>query len=252
MIVFNNVAKSFDAGRSWAVREVSLTVADGETLVLLGASGSGKTTLLRIANRLIELDAGAVEIDGGPLAAHDPVLLRRRIGYVFQGIGLFPHLSAAENVAIVPRLTGRPAAWRTARAHELLELMGLDPTLYAGRYPDELSGGQRQRVAVARALAADPPYLFMDEPFGALDALTRDALQQELAAIKRRLGKTILFVTHDIFEAFALGDRVAVMNGGRLEQTGTPHQLVHAPATDFVRELLARPRRQLADFRDLL
>ena len=252
MISLERVSKSFDGGRSFAVEDVSLEVREGETLVLLGSSGSGKTTLLRLTNRLLEPTSGTVEVDGEPIAGQDPASLRRRIGYVFQGIGLFPHLTVEENVAMVPRLLGWPRPKRRERAHELLRILGLDPKTFASRFPEELSGGQQQRVGVGRALAADPAYLLMDEPFGALDALTRDTLQQELLALKERLKKTIVFVTHDIFEALALGDRIAILHAGRLEQVGTKEEILQKPATSFVRELFARPARQLTAYGGML
>jgi osmoprotectant transport system ATP-binding protein len=171
---------------------------------------------------------------------------------VFQGIGLFPHLSIQHNVEIVPRLLGWSPAKRQSRARELLEMVGLAPDEFADRFPDELSGGQQQRVGVARALAADPAYLLMDEPFGALDALTRDALQQELLAVKRKLGKTIVFVTHDIFEALTLADRIAILHAGCLQQVGTREEILGGPATPFVRDLFAKPAQQLAAFKDML
>ena len=240
MISFRNVSKSFGNGRAFAVREVSLEIQSGETLVLLGSSGSGKTTLLRLINRLIEPTSGTIRLDDVDTATLDPVQLRRRIGYVFQGIGLFPHFTVAANIAIVPRLLAWPRAHRERRTEELLELVGLPAAEYAPRYPDELSGGQQQRVGVARALAGDPEYLLMDEPFGALDAITRDSLQAELLALKQRLRKTIVFVTHDIQEALRLGDRIAVLHQGKLEQIGAPAELLRQPETDFVRELFAK------------
>lgn len=252
MISLKHVFKSFDGGQHFAVEDVSLDVEEGETLVLLGSSGCGKTTLLKLTNRLLEPTAGTIEVDGKDIAGQDPISLRRRIGYVFQEIGLFPHMTVEENVAIVPRLLGWPSEKRRERAHELLHIVGLDPATYAGRFPEELSGGQQQRVGVGRALAADPAYLLMDEPFGALDALTRDTLQQELRALKKRLEKTIVFVTHDIFEALALGDRIAVLHAGRLEQVGTKEEVLQKPATDFVRELFAKPAQQLAAFGGML
>lgn len=252
MIRYEKASKSFDNGASFAVRDVTLSVADGETLVLLGASGCGKTTLLKMTNRLVEPSAGAIRIDGEDVSRIAPTSLRRRIGYVFQGVGLFPHMTVEENIAIIPKLLGWEKPQRTARARELLEMMDLDTASFAGRFPDELSGGQRQRVGVARALAGDPEYLLMDEPFGALDAVTRDSLQKELLRLKKRLTKTIIFVTHDIFEALALGDRIAVLNAGRLEQVGSKEELVKNPASEFVVELFAAPRAQLRAFRDLL
>jgi osmoprotectant transport system ATP-binding protein len=252
MISIKHVSKSFDGGQHFAVDDVSFDVLESETLVLLGSSGCGKTTLLKLTNRLLEPTSGTIEVDGENIAGQDPISLRRRIGYVFQGIGLFPHMTVEENVAMVPRLLGWPRKQRRERAHELLRTVGLDPETYAGRLPSELSGGQQQRVGVGRALAADPDYLLMDEPFGALDALTRDRLQQELLAVKKRLKKTIVFVTHDIFEALALGDRIAVLHGGRLEQIGTREDIRQHPATDFVRELFAKPAEQLAAYGGML
>jgi len=240
MISFRNVSKSFANGGQWALQDVSLEVRAGETLVLLGSSGSGKTTLLRLVNRLIEPTSGTIRLDDADIATQDPVRLRRRIGYVFQGIGLFPHFTVAANIGIVPRLLRWEKERRVSRVHEMLELVGLPPPDFAARYPDELSGGQQQRVGVARALASDPEYLLMDEPFGALDAITRDSLQQELLALKQRLHKTIVFVTHDITEALRLGDRIAVLHQGRLEQVGTAEELLNQPATGFVRDLFAR------------
>ncbi len=252
MISLKHVSKSFDDGQHFAIDNVSLNIHEGETLVLLGSSGSGKTTLLKLTNRLLDLTGGTIELDGKNIAGQDPIALRRRIGYVFQGIGLFPHMTVEENVAMVPRLIGWPSQKRRERAHELLRLIGLDPDTYAGRFPEELSGGQQQRVGVGRALAADPAYLLMDEPFGALDALTRDTLQQELLTLKQRLNKTIVFVTHDIFEALTLGDRIAVLHAGHLQQIGTKEEILQNPATDFVRELFAKPAQQLAVYGGML
>jgi osmoprotectant transport system ATP-binding protein len=247
-----HVSKSFDGGQHFAVSNISLCVHDGETLVLLGSSGCGKTTVLKLTNRLLEPSSGTIEIDGLDIARIDPVLLRRRIGYVFQEIGLFPHMTVEENVGIVLRLLGWPAENRRRRARELLETIGLDPATYAGRFPEELSGGQQQRVGVGRALASDPAYLLMDEPFGALDSLTRDTLQQEMLSLKEQLKKTIIFVTHDIFEALTLGDRIAVLHAGCLQQIGTKDEMLEKPATDFVRDLFAKPAQQLAAYRGML
>lgn len=250
MIVIRNLYKSFNDGANYVVEDVSLEVAEGETVVLLGSSGSGKTTTMKMINRLIDPSSGTIEVDGRNVMEQDPVELRRSIGYVFQGIGLFPHMTIEDNVAIVLRLLGRSSSERRQRAHELLELVQLDPAEYAQRMPGELSGGQQQRIGVARALAADPAYMLMDEPFGALDALTRDTLQQEVLKLKERLRKTIVFVTHDIFEALALADRVAIMHEGRLEQVGTQEEILGNPATPFVRELFEKPAKQLAAFRE--
>jgi len=208
--------------------ELSLAVEAGETLVLVGRSGSGKTTTLKMINRLLAPSAGAVRVEGRPTTDWDPIRLRRHIGYVLQEIGLFPHMTIARNVALVPRLEGWDEARVGARVDELLQLVGLDPAVYRDRYPRQLSGGQRQRVGVARALAADPPIVLMDEPFGALDPITRLELQREFAALTRRLGKTIVFVTHDIREAFALATRVGLFQEGRLVALAPPEEFARA------------------------
>jgi len=250
MIVLENVRKSFDQGSTWAVRDLSLEVKTGETLVLLGSSGCGKTTTLKMINRLIEPTSGNIAVKGRDVMDYDPVALRRSIGYVFQGIGLFPHLTVEENVAVVLRIIGRPTSERRSRAREMLSLMDLEPEIFAGRYPRELSGGEQQRVGVARALAADPDYLLMDEPFGALDAMTRDVLQAEMLRLKENLDKTIVFVTHDIFEALAIADRIAVMHEGILHQVGRKEELLQHPASDFVRDLFGKPAEKLRGYRD--
>jgi osmoprotectant transport system ATP-binding protein len=251
MIVLDHVAKSFNGGQTYALRDVSLTIEQGETFALLGSSGSGKTTILRLISRLIEPSSGTITLDGRNLRDYTETALRRNMGYVFQGIGLFPHMTVADNVGIGLRLVGEPAPQREARSRALLELVGLEPDAFLDRFPSELSGGQQQRVAVARALATDPDYLLMDEPFGALDALTRESLQGEVLRLKAKLAKTIVFVTHDIIEAFLLGDRIGVCNAGRLDQVGTRRELMANPETEFVRALLARPLQQLEAFREL-
>jgi len=246
MIRLEDLRKSFDGGETFVVDGVTLEIQAGEVFMLLGTSGCGKSTTLKMINRLVEPTSGSIEVGGSCVMEQDPVELRRRIGYVIQKIGLMPHMTILENVALVPQLQGTPRGEREARARELLETVHLDPEAFGGRYPDELSGGQQQRVGVARALAADPEVLLMDEPFGALDALTRDALQKEVLDLKDRLGKTVVFVTHDLFEALALGDRVAVMDRGRVEQVGAPRELLANPATPFVKQLFEKPREQLA------
>jgi len=245
MISYRNVAKTFLPAGPPVLSDITFQVETGETVALLGTSGSGKTTLLRLTNRLVDVDAGSIEVDGVSVMDQDPIELRRRIGYVFQGIGLFPHMDIRSNVSIVLRLLGRSASEQQKRSDELLMMVGMPPDEFSGRYPHELSGGQQQRVGVARALAADPEFLLMDEPFGALDAITRDTLQQELLSLKQKLQKTIVFVTHDIFEALTIGDRIAVLNDGRLDQIGTKQEIIRSPATQFVKDLFGRPRAQL-------
>jgi len=230
-------------GDTLAVEGVSFTVARGELLALVGGSGSGKTTTLKMVNRLVEPDAGRVTIDGRDASSFEPHALRRSIGYVFQGVGLFPHMTVAENMAVPLTLLRWPRERIRARVEELLTLLELDATL-APRFPDALSGGQQQRVGVARALAAAPRLMLLDEPFGALDPITRDHLQQSFLAVRGRLGLTAVLVTHDMAEALLLADRVGVMRAGRLVQLGTPAELMRAPADEHVARLLDTPRRQ--------
>jgi osmoprotectant transport system ATP-binding protein len=237
-IEFVDVTKRFAGTSQAAVDGVRFTVQEGAICILLGTSGSGKTTLLRMVNRLIDPTSGQIVIDGVPTTAQSAIALRRSIGYVIQQVGLFPHLTVAENVRVVPSILGQSAKQTAGRVDELLTLVGLEPQEYRKRYPRQLSGGQQQRVGLARALAADPEVLLMDEPFGALDAITRERMQEELLRIQRGVRKTILFVTHDVEEAFKLGDQVAVMSEGKLVQVGTPVELLAAPATDFVRRLV--------------
>lgn len=244
MIELLRLTKRFAGMDRDAVSDLSLAVAKGEFMVLIGESGCGKTTTLSMINRLVEPTAGTVLIDGEDARSGDPVALRRHMGFVFQAIGLFPHLTAGENVAITPKLLKWPADETAARVYELLELVRLDPSTYRARFPGELSGGQRQRVGLARALAARPHIMLMDEPFGALDPVTRDELSADYRAIHDALGLTTILVTHDMTEAFLLADRVAVMRDGALVQLGTPHELLAAPADDFVRTLVEMPRRR--------
>jgi len=242
MITLEHVNKGF-AGGSNAVRDLSLEIATGETCVLLGPSGCGKTTTLRMINRLIEPDGGRILVDGVDTLQVDPVQLRLKMGYVIQQTGLFPHMTVADNVATVPRLWDWDAAKVNARVDELLELVGLPPREYRRRYPHQLSGGQRQRVGFARALGADPPILLMDEPFGAVDRITRERLQHEFISIQRSLGKTVVFVTHDIDEAVMVGDRICLMKmQAEIAQYDTPDAILTRPASAYVSEFLGRDR----------
>ncbi|WP_024506734.1 ATP-binding cassette domain-containing protein [Bradyrhizobium sp. ARR65] len=253
-ISFAHVGKSFANGaaaRVVAVDDVSLDIAAREFLAIVGGSGSGKTTLLRLANRLTDADSGTVTVEGEDVRNADPVQLRRRIGYVFQSGGLFPHMSVAENIGITPRLLGWPADQIAARVAELLALVQLDGDGHGARMPHELSGGQRQRVGVARALAARPRIVLMDEPFGALDPLTRDALGEDYRALHRQLGLTTVMITHDMTEALLLADRIAVMRSGRLLALGTPAELSESRDA-YVLQLLRTPRRQAERINTLL
>ncbi|MEU3311070.1 ATP-binding cassette domain-containing protein [Streptomyces sp. NPDC006687] len=247
MIRFEHVTKRYPEGTT-AVEDLSFEVAEGELVTLVGPSGCGKTTTMKMVNRLIEPTSGRILLDGEDVSAADPVELRRRIGYVIQQVGLFPHKTVLENTATVPQLTGTPKAKARARAAELLELVGLDPAVFGGRYPEQLSGGQRQRVGVARALAADPPVLLMDEPFGAVDPVVRERLQNEFLTLQRTVRKTILLVTHDLEEAVRLGDRIAVYGEGTIEQFARPAEVLAAPATDYVASFVGADRglRRLA------
>jgi osmoprotectant transport system ATP-binding protein len=235
--------KSF--GAHVVVQDVSFEVAAGETLVLLGPSGCGKTTLLKLLNRLIEPDGGTVEINGADVRAQRPEVLRRGMGYVIQQVGLLPHYTVAENIAVVPRLLGHAPARVAARTEALLTRLHLPPARYAGQLPAQLSGGQQQRVGLARALAADPPIILMDEPFGALDPITRASIRREFRELEELKTKTVVMVTHDVTEAFELADRIMLLDGGRIQQLGTPRELLFRPANDFVRRFFAAERLAL-------
>ena len=248
MIELVDVSKRYAGSGAWAVQRASLRVADGELVAVLGESGSGKTTLLKMINRLTDPDAGTVRVGGRDVRAEDPVALRRTIGYVIQHAGLLPHLSVADNVAMVPRLLGWPRADIDRRVDELLAMVSLPAATYRDRFPDQLSGGQRQRIGVARALAARPKVVLLDEPFGALDPITRVGLQGELARLHRELALTTILVTHDMVEALTLADRVVVMCAGEIRQIATPRVLVAAPADDYVArlvEVVGQQRAQL-------
>ena len=244
MITLENVSKTFTSQGLTvpAVDDVSLEVEEGELVVLIGPSGSGKTTTMRMINRLETPTSGRITIDGRDIRDMNVVEMRRGIGYVIQQGGLFPHFTVAENVAVVPRLLGWPRPKRLQRASELLALVGLPAESFADRYPRELSGGQQQRVGVARALAADPPIILMDEPFGAVDPITRKQLQRELRRIQAEVRKTIVFVTHDISEAFLLGDRIVLMLEGRIVQNGSPADLLRRPSDPFVTTFIGEDR----------
>ena len=241
MIRFEQVTKRYPDGTT-AVDDLSFEVAEGELVTLVGPSGCGKTTTMMMVNRLIEPTSGRIFVGGEDIAAVDPVRLRRRIGYVIQQVGLFPHRTVLDNTATVPFLIGWKKTRARARAAELLDLVGLDPKTYGPRYPDQLSGGQRQRVGVARALAADPPVLLMDEPFGAVDPVVREQLQDEFLRMQAAVRKTVLLVTHDIEEAVRLGDRIAVYGPGRIEQFDTPGAVLGTPATPYVAEFVGADR----------
>jgi len=243
IIIFENVSKSFGDGRRPALDSVSLAVRKGEFRVIIGASGAGKTTLLRLINRLIEPNTGTVQVEGADVRDIDPVALRRRMGYVFQGIGLFPHMTVKENIAVTPKLLGWDKARLKARVDEMLDLIRLDRAQYRDRFPHELSGGERQRVGVARALAAGPHIVLMDEPFGALDPQTRDALAQDYRRLHDELGLTTIMITHDMLEAVLLADGIVVLHDGRVIAGGPPQALL-ASDSAYVRDLMQTPRRQ--------
>ena len=252
MIELADVSKRYDrAGAAWAVQHATFTVAAGELVALLGESGSGKTTVMKMINRLIDPDEGTVKVAGRDVRTEDPVALRRTIGYVIQQAGLLPHISVGDNIAMVPRLLGWARGDIDRRVDELLALVGLAPAVYRARFPDQLSGGQRQRVGVARALAARSKVLLLDEPFGALDPITRVALQAELRRIHRELALTTIIVTHDMVEALTLADRVVVMCAGEVRQIATPRALLAAPADDYVARLVDVVRAQSAELHAL-
>jgi osmoprotectant transport system ATP-binding protein len=243
VIEFLEVSKSYPGSAEPVVRELSFTVPEGEICVLVGPSGCGKTTTMRMVNRLIEPTSGEIRIDGEPNTTMSPTALRRKIGYAIQEIGLFPHRTIRENVSTVPKLLEWSRGEIDDRASELLSLVGLDPEQYGDRYPAELSGGQQQRVGVARAMAADPPVMLMDEPFGAVDPITRERLQDEFLKIQQEINKTIVFVTHDIDEAIKMGDHIAILEeGGVLAQYDTPERILTEPATDFVASFVGGDR----------
>ncbi|MEC1422213.1 choline ABC transporter ATP-binding protein OpuBA [Bacillus subtilis] len=240
MLTLENVSKTYKGGKK-AVNNVNLKIAKGEFICFIGPSGCGKTTTMKMINRLIEPSAGKIFIDGENIMDQDPVELRRKIGYVIQQIGLFPHMTIQQNISLVPKLLKWPEQQRKERARELLKLVDMGPE-YVERYPHELSGGQQQRIGVLRALAAEPPLILMDEPFGALDPITRDSLQEEFKKLQKTLHKTIVFVTHDMDEAIKLADRIVILKAGEIVQVGTPDDILRNPADEFVEEFIGKER----------
>ncbi|MDD4600487.1 Choline transport ATP-binding protein OpuBA [bioreactor metagenome] len=254
MIHFEDVSKTY--GDFHAVNSINLEIKKGEIVALIGPSGSGKTTTLKMINRLIEQSQGTISINGQNIFTQNPIELRRNIGYVIQHVGLLPHMTIADNIAIVPKLKKWEKTVYLQRVDELLAMVGLDPEIYRNRYPAELSGGQQQRIGVIRALAADPPIILMDEPFSALDPISREQLQDEVIRLQQKLKKTIVFVTHDIDEAIKIADRICIMRNGQIVQLGTPEQILRHPANDFVREFIGEQRmgklETLPDLKDIL
>ena len=242
-IKLQDVCKSWDGGKTFAAKNVTIEVERGTVLALLGGSGSGKSTTIKMINRLIEPTSGIVSVNGEDVMQQDPVILRRRIGYVFQAIGLFPHRTVSENVGMVPKLLGKSADEYKLKVAELLELVELPPKEFGDRFPHQLSGGQRQRVGFARALAGDAKVMLLDEPFGALDPVTRDVLQTEFKSIQQKFGLTAVVVTHDMAEALLLADQIAVMKEGVIVRMGSPRELLREPGDEYVAQLLSTPRR---------
>ncbi|HCB92042.1 MAG TPA: glycine/betaine ABC transporter ATP-binding protein [Ruminococcaceae bacterium] len=248
-VEFRSVCKRFPKASYDAVSNVSLKINEGEIVTILGTSGCGKTTLLKMVNRLYEPDSGEILFFGQPIKQMNPIELRRKIGYVIQQVGLFPHMRIGENIATVPKILGWPKQKIEKRVDELLELVQLPAREFKQRYPHQLSGGQQQRVGLARALAADPAIMLLDEPFGAIDAITRRSLQDELLSIHRRFRKTFLFVTHDIHEAFRLADRVLILNAGKVQQFAVPAEICSSPANDFVKKLVDSAREEQLEWK---
>ncbi|MEC3655220.1 betaine/proline/choline family ABC transporter ATP-binding protein [Bacillus siamensis] len=240
MLTLENVSKTYKGGKK-AVNSINLNIAKGEFICFIGPSGCGKTTTMKMINRLIEPTEGRILVEGRNIMEQDPVELRRSIGYVIQQIGLFPHMTIQQNITLVPKLLKHPAKERKERARELLKLVDMGPE-YLDRYPHELSGGQQQRIGVLRALAAEPPLILMDEPFGALDPITRDSLQEEFKKLQKTLHKTIVFVTHDMDEAIKLADRIVILKAGEIVQAGTPDDILRFPANEFVEEFIGKER----------
>lgn len=252
MIELTDISKSYDGGKTYAVDNVSLAIEQGELIGLIGESGCGKTTTLKMINRLEDPTSGAICVNGEDVRNRDPVALRRGIGYVFQGVGLFPHYTVQQNVSAVPELLNWSVAEISDRVDEVLDIVGLAPDQYRHRRPAELSGGQQQRVGVARALAARPELILMDEPFGALDPITRAELQEEFLRIRRALNLTAIMVTHDMSEALLLADRIAVMKDGKILQFDTPRMLLNHPAHEFVQQMIELPKQRADSIEELM
>ncbi|MCC5464268.1 ABC transporter ATP-binding protein [Pelosinus baikalensis] len=246
MIRFENISKMYEHGRK-VVDDINLHIREGEILVLIGPSGCGKTTTMKMINRLVESTTGKIFIKGEDISQLNPVELRRNIGYVIQNIGLLPHMTIAENVALVPKLKKWDKNMYLNRVADLLRMVNLDPDIYSNRYPNELSGGQQQRIGVIRAMAADPPIILMDEPFSALDPISREQLQDELVRLQEVISKTIIFVTHDIDEAIKIANRICIIKDGKIVQVDTPEQILRHPANEFVKEFIGVNRLQKAD-----
>lgn len=251
MIRLKKVSKSWDDGATYTVKDASLEVPAGSVMALLGGSGSGKSTIVQMINRLYEITSGTIEVDGRDVNDFDPVQLRRKIGYVFQEVGLFPHMTVAQNVGMIPELLGQKASEYDEKVTTLLNMVELSRSEFGDRYPSQISGGQRQRVGVARALAGEPKVMLLDEPFGALDPVTRDNLQTSFKSLQQRLGFTAVLVTHDMAEALLLADTIAVMKEGEILRMGTPAELLRDPGAPYVTQLLETPRRHGALIRDL-
>jgi osmoprotectant transport system ATP-binding protein len=248
LITFNDVSKTYDGGNTFVVKDLTWQIEQGEFFVIMGSSGSGKSTAIKMINRLIEPSSGSITMSGQCLLDLPPIQLRRSIGYVFQKIGLFPHMTVADNIHVVLRIHHKVSKQTNQRIDELLTLVNLDPAVYRDRFPRELSGGQQQRVGIARALAIDADLILMDEPFSALDAITRTAMQIEIRQLQKQLGKTVVFVTHDLFEAFQMADRIAIMDGGVLQQIGLPQEILKHPETKFVSQLMQSFKNQILTY----
>lgn len=251
MIIFQCVSKTYNSGKTLVVKDLSFDINEGELFVIMGSSGSGKSTALKMLNRMVEPTSGSITINGKNILSIPVIELRRSMGYVLQKAALFPHMTVAENINIILRIHKVEKEQGNQQfIHGLLSLVNLDPDIYADRYPKELSGGQQQRVGIARALAINSNYILMDEPFSALDAITRETMQQEIRDLQKKLNKTVIFVTHDMFEAFEMADRIAIIDHGELQQIGKPQDILNRPATPFVEQMIAPFKRQVLTYYD--